>query len=84
MISFYAIHPDIVEVNNVPVKKMRKIENFDDKCTVKELKQLITDRRGKIRAGSRKEDLLNQAKIYTQKDPLQVCSKMLHKNYIKS
>ena len=42
----------------MPLKKIQKIDILSENCTVDKLKQLILDRGGKIRAGSRKSDLL--------------------------
>ena len=44
--------------DSVPLKKIQKIDILSENCTVDKLKELILDRGGKIRAGSRKSDLL--------------------------
>ena len=51
-------------------KTVRKLEpkELSDKCTLEELRLFIRDRGGRVH-GTKKEEILEQAKVYASKDP---------------
>ena len=75
--SYFETHP----VQDEPKPKKRKLDptekktvrkldpkELSDKCTLEELRLFIRDRGGRVH-GTKKEEILEQAKVYASKDP---------------
>ena len=79
--SYLETHPVQDSVQEGPKQKKRKIDPKEKKpirkldanelgtnCTLEELRLFIRDRGGRVH-GTKKEEILEQAKVYASKDP---------------